>query len=140
VTPERWREVKAVVGEALDRPTGERAALLARACGADAELRWEAESLLAHARGGADPDSVPAMRAAVASAAAALGAGGGPAGDSALRPLLEHALGGQYDIVRPLGSGGMGAVYLAWERALDRPVAIKVLRPDLAAASSWWPT
>ena len=136
MTPERWREVKAVVGEALDRPTGERAALLARACGADAELRWEAESLLAHARGGADPDSVPAMRAAVASAAAALGAGGGAGADPVLRPLLEHALGGQYDIVRPLGSGGMGAVYLAWERALDRPVAIKVLRPDLAEASA----
>ena len=41
---------------------------------------------------------------------------------------------GQGEIVRQLGRGGMGAVYLARERALERFVAIKVLRPDLADA------
>ena len=46
---------------------------------------------------------------------------------------LEHALGAQYEIVRLLGRGGMGAVYLARERALERAVAIKLLPPGLAA-------
>ncbi|MFG0317620.1 MAG: serine/threonine-protein kinase [Planctomycetota bacterium JB042] len=36
-----------------------------------------------------------------------------------------------YDIVRPLGKGGMGVVYLGWQEALERFVALKVLRADL---------
>ena len=39
---------------------------------------------------------------------------------------------GRYEIVRPLGQGGMGMVYLARDRRLDEPLAIKVLRPDFA--------
>jgi hypothetical protein len=132
MTPERWREVKAVLGQALESPTTERAALLDRACGADAALRTEVESLLASAD--EDTDSLPAARAAIAAEAAAMDARGELDGDSVLRPLLESALERHYRILRPLGCGGMGAVYLAWERALERFVAIKVLRPDLAAA------
>ncbi len=137
MTPERWREVKAVLGPALESPEAERAALLDRACGADADLRREVESLLAGA--GDDADSTPAVRAAVAAEAAAVVAGGAPHDgapydDAVLRSLLEGALGGQYDVLRPLGRGGMGLVYLAWERVLERFVAVKVLRPDLAAA------
>ena len=36
------------------------------------------------------------------------------------RAALERALGNQYDIQRLLGRGGMGAVYLAREKALER--------------------
>ncbi len=44
-----------------------------------------------------------------------------------LRAQLEAAVGSQYRIVRLLGRGGMGAVFLAREESLDRLVAIKVL-------------
>ncbi len=45
---------------------------------------------------------------------------------------LQGAVKGRYSIERELGRGGMGVVFLARDVALDRPVAIKLLPPDLA--------
>jgi predicted Ser/Thr protein kinase len=47
-------------------------------------------------------------------------------------PVLEAALAPEFEILRPLGSGGTGTVYLARETELRRLVAIKVPHPDLA--------
>jgi len=46
---------------------------------------------------------------------------------------LKKALADRYDIEREIGSGGMATVYLAEDLKHSRKVAIKVLRPDLAA-------
>src|ERR1700737_1334052 len=51
------------------------------------------------------------------------------------RPLMEdqsRARFGNYDLIRPIDTGGMGEVYLAHQRsAFGRPVAIKIIRSDL---------
>jgi len=51
-----------------------------------------------------------------------------------LQTRLAEALAGQYVIVRALGQGGMGTVFLARDATLDRDVAIKVISPELAAS------
>ncbi len=46
---------------------------------------------------------------------------------------LGDVLGGRYEVLQLLGEGGMGAVYKAKDRELDRFVALKVIRRDLAS-------
>jgi hypothetical protein len=63
----------------------------------------------------------------------ALAVGTGPGSAFLVPPgvpaaLAEHA---RYRIIRPLGQGGMGSVYLAEHRQMERQVALKVINPDL---------
>ena len=51
-----------------------------------------------------------------------------------MRDLLAAALSDRYTLERELGRGGMASVWLARDLRLDRPVAIKVLHPELAGA------
>ena len=50
-----------------------------------------------------------------------------------LRAQLQDGLGGSYTLERELGRGGMATVFLARDLKHDRPVALKVLHPELSA-------
>ena len=57
-----------------------------------------------------------------------------PAAPSGLPPeLIDHP---RYRVLRLLGAGGMGAVYLAEHRVMERPVALKVIRADFTDDAS----
>ena len=55
--------------------------------------------------------------------------------DTELRAHVERALAAHYELDREIGRGGMGIVYRAKDRRLKRPVAIKLLPPELAFRS-----
>jgi eukaryotic-like serine/threonine-protein kinase len=118
VTPERWKQVEAVFEQALELPAEARQDFFHKMCNGDEELRREVDSLLqAHARAGnfIDKRSLFFSGESLEENDAAVAAG---------------QLIGSYRIVREIGRGGMGAVYLA-ERAdeqYEKRVAIKVIK------------
>ncbi|MGE0440663.1 MAG: tetratricopeptide repeat protein [Gemmatimonadales bacterium] len=119
IDPARWARIEQLFDQAEKLPSDQRAAFLAAECGPDDALRQEVESLLA-AAGPGDP----ALGAAVADAWAT----------AAHR--IDGTRIGPYQIIRELGRGGMGAVFLA-ERAdgaYEGTVAIKVTREGMANA------
>src|SRR3954463_11148502 len=54
----------------------------------------------------------------------------------ALLPLLVEATAGEYEILGELGRGGMAAVYLARDVALNRKVAIKTMLPHIISSET----
>src|SRR5579862_2224205 len=117
-----WRKVDDVFQAALDCETARRSAFLDVACAGDAVLRADVESLLASYEQAGKFTAAPAL-------------------DDGLRVLeqtesefaSDSMLGlhiGPYRIVRAIGSGGMGTVYLAIraDEAFQKEVAIKVVK------------
>jgi len=70
VSPSRWRQIEAIYSEALTRDRSERAGFLEQACGNDAELRREVESLFAEADHASLFRSSPEFESALQSAVA----------------------------------------------------------------------
>ncbi|HEY6803494.1 MAG TPA: protein kinase [Pyrinomonadaceae bacterium] len=111
--PQRWKEIDRVFAAALEQDTAERPAFLDEACGDDLELRSEVESLIAHIV----PESLLEGQA-LEEATRLLG-------NENRKPEWTNI--GPYQIVKLLGAGGMGEVYLAHDPRLNRPVAVKLL-------------
>src|SRR5215470_6803473 len=112
MTPERWQQVKEVLHGVLELAPEKRPAFLDQACARDGSLRQDVESLLASsdkARSGFLQSST--MRVA----------------------LTKGIRLGDYEVQSLVASGGMGEVYRAHDRRLDRDVAIKVLPAFLSS-------
>ena len=120
-----WPRVKALFLAALDRPPAARAAFLDGACAGDAALRQRVEALLAADRITDSPLETPAAELALRLIHQ-------PAETSAIGRRI-----GAYRVIRRLGHGGMGAVYLAVrdDGEYRDQVAIKLIRAGLDSAA-----
>jgi len=115
---ERAERLAELVKSAVERGPESRAAFLEEECRSDPAMRAEISSLLQQQEGVSRFIEVPALHFAAESflGQCALSAG----------QIIGH-----YETVSLIGSGGMGEVYLAQDRQLDRRVALKLIRRGL---------
>ncbi|MGE0441194.1 MAG: protein kinase [Gemmatimonadales bacterium] len=115
-----WAAIDTLLDQALDRPEAGREAWVRRHAPSEAVAREVLGLLAAGARSGILDDDPPTPTGTASSA------------DEAIAARLTAALDGRYRIERILGAGGMATVFLAHEAKHDRPVVLKVLRPEVA--------
>ncbi|MEO5589581.1 MAG: protein kinase, partial [Gemmatimonadaceae bacterium] len=121
MTAEHWARLSPLLDAALDLPSDKRADYLETTCAGDPQLRAELERLLAESERGDTPiDRTAAERVSLLL-------------DEDPREL-PRVLGDRFTVEREIGRGGMATVYLGHDRKHDRPVAIKVLRQEVAAS------
>jgi eukaryotic-like serine/threonine-protein kinase len=127
IDPQRWDRLKTILGEALEQDSSAaRIALVERQCGQDTDLLEEAASLLVEAEA-LLKEHTDSFEDCAHNAASTFWQEGPPRGGERV---------GAYVIVRELGRGGMGTVFLA-ERAdgqFEKQVAIKILNPGADTA------
>jgi eukaryotic-like serine/threonine-protein kinase len=121
MTPERWRQVEEIFQAAVERDDAERGDYLAEACGDDADLRREVESLLAY------ETTNPFQQAIKGAARSLVVEQSNP--EEPGNNLTGRRI-GAYRVTSLIGRGGMGAVYLAERDAaqFDQQVAIKIIK------------
>jgi serine/threonine protein kinase len=127
MTPERWQEIKRVFQAAMELPAGERTVYVQREVAGDADMQAQIDSLLRAHLAASDFIEDPAL------VESPLLAGMIPRDTQPLTDMGEAVTErriGAYRLLREIGSGGMGTVYLA-ERAdgeFRQQVAIKLIK------------
>jgi serine/threonine-protein kinase len=122
--PEDWARIEAILDDVLELAADARAEALDRACAGDPALRAQIESLLAADEGAMSFLETPAMEYA---GGIVLAASGGADADNQEQPGDRM---GPYRLIREIGHGGMGRVFLA-DRAdgqFEQQVALKLVR------------
>jgi serine/threonine protein kinase/tetratricopeptide (TPR) repeat protein len=121
---ERWERIKELFEEALEREEPERSPFLNQACQNDLELRLEVESLLSGEKNAGDFLQAPVARLPVTK----------PTGNNPLSTFSSgQIISGRFKVLRFIGHGGMGEVYEAKDLELGERVALKTIRPEIAA-------
>lgn len=120
----RWRIVADIFHAAVELPDKERAEFIARASGGDAVVQTEVESLI-HA----DALASDYIEAPI------IGPGTLERLFQSSQPILAagEILCGRFRILRSVGEGGMGQIFEAYDTELAVHLALKTIRPEIAA-------